>query len=214
MKDSKILVSKNIKWIVTILSFVGFILLSIAVLKNKVGNFDNLIYDKISLLISDKMTIFVRVITSFGSAAILIGITIGIMLIFKNKKHGILIGINLLSVFLFNLLLKFIYARPRPIDINLVEEGGCSFPSGHAMVSTAFYGFLIYLIFRSNINNKVKWLYSILLSLLIISICITRVYLGVHFASDVLGGMIIAIAYLIIFVSISFKYLPNKKSSK
>ena len=111
------------------------------------------------------MTFFVKMITNLGSAFALIVITLLIILFFKNKKYGILTGINLLVVFLFNLVLKFIFARPRPIDINLIEESGYSFPSAHAMVSTAFYGFIIYLILKSNLSKLNKTIYSVLLTM-------------------------------------------------
>ena len=203
-----------IKWFISIVCFVLFLTLSISVCINSIFGFDNFFYKQISLLISDNMTFFVKIITNFGSAAMLISITLLIMLLFKNKRYGILTMINLAIVFGFNLFLKFIFARPRPMDINIIEESGYSFPSAHSMVSTAFYGFIIYLIITSSISKKHKTIYSLLLGLLIIFICLTRVYLGVHYMSDVLGGFLIAMSYLILFVTLIDKYLTNKKSSK
>jgi len=213
MKINKKVIKDNIKWIIAFVMLILFIQLIIALSKDSIVGFDNFCYDKVSLLISDKMTFFVKMITNFGSSFALIGITLLIMLFFKNKKYGILTGINLVGVFLFNLALKFIFARPRPIDINLIEEGGYSFPSAHAMVSTAFYGFLVYLVLKSNLSKVAKMIYSILLVLLIVIISLTRVYLGVHYASDVLGGLIIAILYTILFTSCASKYLEKEKSS-
>lgn len=209
MKFKYELVMKNLKWIIALLMLIIFIQIVIALSKDSIVVFDNFCYDKLSLLISDRMTFFVKLLTNFGSAFALIGITLLIMLLFKNKKYGILTGINLVVVFLLNLLLKLIFARPRPMDINLIEESGYSFPSGHAMVSTAFYGFLIYLILKSSLSKSTKLIYSILLILLIVFICITRVYLGVHYASDVLGGLIISILYTILFTSVVIKYLQK-----
>jgi len=205
---------KSLKWFISIVCFVLFLTLSISVCINSIFGFDNFFYKQISLLISDNMTFFVKIITNLGSAATLISITLLIMLLFKNKRYGILTMINLAIVFGFNLFLKFIFARPRPMDINIIEESGYSFPSAHSMVSTAFYGFIIYLIITSNISKKQKTIYSLLLGLLIIFICLTRVYLGVHYMSDVLGGFLIAMSYLILFVTLIDKYLTNKKSSK
>ncbi len=214
MKDRIVFLKRNLKWIIALVSLILFFLIIRSIYRESIITFDNFYYDNIRVLISDRMTFFVKMVTSLGSAIALISLTVLVMLIFRNKKYGILTGVNLLVIFLFNLLLKFIFARPRPIDINLIEESGYSFPSAHAMVSTAFYGFFVYLICKTNLSKKLKWFYSILLSILIIFICITRVYLGVHYASDVFGGALLSIAYLVLFTSIVSKYLHNKKSSK
>ena len=207
-------VGKYLKWGIAAISLIIFIILLTLVNSDSIEVFDSFCYKYISLLIYPKMTFFVKVITSFGGATALILFALIIMLLSKEKKYGLFAGMNLLIVFLLNLLLKTIFSRPRPIDINLIEESGYSFPSGHAMISTAFYGFLIYLIWQTKFNKKIKWLYTVLLSILILLICITRVYLGVHYASDVLAGFFIAITYLIIFISIVSKFIQKKESSR
>ena len=210
------LLRKNLKWIICLITLILFIAIIRSVYKESIMNFDNFYYEHISKLISDQMTFFVKMITNLGSAFSLVSLTILILLIPKEKKYGILVGINLITIFVINTILKFIFARPRPLDINLIEELGYSFPSAHAMISTAFYGFIIYLIWQMKISKRRKWISSILLSILIVLIGITRIYLGVHYASDVFAGMLISISYLVLFTSIASKYLykNNKKSSK
>ena len=73
--------------------------------------------------------------------------------VIKNKKIGLSIFLNLVIITVLNQLLKRILQRPRPTEIRIIEETGYSFPSGHSMVSLAFYGYLIYLIYKY-INNK------------------------------------------------------------
>ena len=75
------------------------------------------------------------------------------------------------------------------------------------MVSMAFYGFLIYLIYKNVKNKYLKWISITILSLLITLIGISRIYLGVHYTSDVLGGFLISISYLIVFTN----FLPRKR---
>lgn len=210
------LLRKNLKWIICLITLILFIAIIRSVYKESIMNFDNFYYEHISKLISDQMTFFVKMITNLGSAFSLVSLTILILLIPKEKKYGILVGINLITIFVINTILKFIFARPRPLDINLIEELGYSFPSAHAMISTAFYGFIIYLIWQTKISKRRKWISSIVLSILIVLIGITRIYLGVHYASDVFAGMLISISYLVLFTSIASKYLykNNKKSSK
>ena len=106
-----------------------------------------------------------------------------------------------------NLILKILIQRPRPNGFNIINETGYSFPSGHSMVSTAFYGLLIYLSYK-NIKNKIlRRSICIILFFLIVLIGISRIYLGVHYASDVIGGFFLSIAYLIVFIEIVPKFL-------
>lgn len=98
----------------------------------------------------------------------------------------------------------------------LVQEKGYSFPSGHSFVAVAFYGFLIYLIITSNWNKKVKIVSSLFLTVLILLIGISRIYLGVHYPSDVTAGFIGGTIYLIIFIEIikGVVYEKKKKGQK
>ena len=109
---------------------------------------------------------------------------------------------------MINQVLKHIFLRARPVGIKLITESGFSFPSGHSMVGVAFYGYLIYLIIYSNLDKWKKTLFSSLLVLLILLIGISRIYLGVHFASDVIGGFALSLAYLIVFIN--FIYIKKE----
>lgn len=100
--------------------------------------------------------------------------------------------------------------RPRPTEFRIIEETGYSFPSGHSMTSMAFYGYLIYLIYKYVKNKYVKWISIVLLGILICSIGISRIYLGVHYTSDVLGGFLISVSYLVIYISAVNKFLIEK----
>ena len=117
---------------------------------------------------------------------------------------------DLLGVTIINNLLKVIIARDRPNINRLVTETGYSFPSGHSITSMVFYGYLIYLIYKYIDTKKIKILLIIILSLLIVTIGFTRIYLGVHYTSDVIGGFLLGVAYLIIFIGVSNKYIEKK----
>lgn len=132
-----------------------------------------------------------------------------LLVIIKNKMLGITILANLVISAGMNNLLKIIIQRPRPIGYRLIEETGYSFPSGHSMVSMAFYGYLVYLTYKHIKNKYLKYLLMIILNILILMIGTSRVFLGVHYTSDVLGGFIISIIYLIIYIKCIEKI--NKK---
>ena len=71
------------------------------------------------------------------------------------------------------------------------------------MVSMAFYGYLIYLVYKNIKNKYLKWILIVVLSILIILIGISRIYLGVHYTSDVLGGYLLSVSYLVLFIHIT-----------
>lgn len=92
--------------------------------------------------------------------------------------------------------LKLLVARPRPVtNGELVFAHGFSFPSGHALASALFYGSLALLLCYSNANNRTKTIVAVVLLFWIFLMAYDRVYLGVHYPSDVLGGFLLGIAW-------------------
>ena len=197
---------KKKRFYIIIVCLYLFLLIAILVLKKGILDIDSHSYSFIkNNLMSESLTPFIKIITNLGSAIVLIIVTLLITLFIKNKKTSIAIIINLVLAVLLNLIAKEIFARARPINsLRLVDEIGYSFPSGHSAVSMAFYGFLIYLIYNKY-TKKSKWILISFLSIIIIFIGISRIYLGVHYLSDVLAGFLFSISYLIIFV-----YFYNK----
>jgi undecaprenyl-diphosphatase len=103
---------------------------------------------------------------------------------------------------LLNLLGKLFFHRVRPIAA-LYTEGSFSFPSGHATMAVAFYGFIVYIISR-HVKRKSKKINIVFWGLLVIlAIGFSRLYLGVHYWSDVWGGYLLGLLWLIIGISIS-----------
>ena len=210
-KDWKEFIKKNLKWVVLFICLVGFLALAEDVFNKEIMNGDIIGYKLIStFLISDFVTPIAKFITNFGGAIFLSIATVMLFLLIKNKKIGLSIISNIVIIAVLNQLLKRILQRPRPTEFRIVEETGYSFPSGHSMVSMAFYGYLIYLIYRYIKNKYVKWTLITILSILICLIGISRIYLGVHYTSDVLGGFLLSISYLVIYISSIKKLLPEE----
>ena len=212
MKEKiKEFIVKNLKWIILFICLIGFLALAEDVFNKEIMNGDIIGYKIIStFLISDFTTPIAKFITNFGGAIFLIVVTIVLFILIKNKKIRLLIFSNLVIITILNQLLKRILQRPRPTEYRIIEETGYSFPSGHSMISMAFYGYLIYLIYKYVKNKYIKWISITLLSILICAIGISRIYLGVHYTSDVLGGFLISISYLIIYISAVNKFLIER----
>ncbi len=186
------------KRIVCIISFILF-LVTVILITNDNKYFDNYIINLFKYK-SDILTNIMKIITFLGSALSIILLTVLLIIVVNGKRNKILILINVIVTTLLNQLLKNVFQRGRPID-SIIEESGYSFPSGHSMVSMAFYGFLIYLVYKSNI--KYKGLIIGLLSVLIVLIGISRIYLGVHYPTDVIGGFTLSLSYLLLFIDIT-----------
>ena len=211
MKEKvKEFIVKNLKWIILFICLIGFLAIAEDVFNKEIMNGDIVGYKLIStFLISDFATPIAKFITNFGGAIFLTVLTIILFILIKNKKIGLSIFSNLVIITALNQLLKNILQRPRP-TYRIIEETGYSFPSGHSMISMAFYGYIIYLIYKYVKNKYIKWFSIVLLSILICSIGISRIYLGVHYTSDVLGGFLISVSYLVIYISAVNKFLIEK----
>ena len=204
---------KNNRYIIYIsIPFLLIILLITAkVIAGRELYIDKLAYQIfIEKLRNDKLTTFMKLATKLSNPEIMIVIAIISIIIcikfIKNKKLSLGIILNLAGITIINQILKFIFRRERPIGYRLIEMSGYSFPSGHAMVSLAFYGLLIYITKRLVKNKYLKILLIILNIAIIILIGVSRIYLGVHYLSDVLTGYSISIIYLLITTKLLNKY--------
>ena len=191
-----------IKWIILLGTLMVFAKITEDIFANEIFLFDEVIYQNISYFMNDIATVFFKIVTNLGSAITIGAVCVGSILFLKNKNYSKYIILNTILITVFNQVLKNIIQRPRPTEFRIIDESGYSFPSGHSMVSMAFYGFLIYLIYKNIQNKYLKWILCIILSILIILIGISRIYLGVHYASDVIGGFCFSIGYLVIFTKI------------
>ncbi|MTI20959.1 phosphatase PAP2 family protein, partial [Fulvivirga sp. RKSG066] len=177
----------------------------------KAGELDNFDKDATAWIYayrSESLTPFVIAITEMGSQwAYLVVIPIIAYLLYRKGKswrRTLQATLILISTFFLNLGIKYIISRPRPIEAErLVEvhDGSFSYPSGHSMSAIAFYGFIIYLTFKYVSNVYLKWALITLQTLLILGIGTSRVYLGVHFPSDVVAGFVAGIIWLLICIA-------------
>lgn len=177
---------------VSLFSLYLFLELGEEVLDKDILQFDSLITNFIYSFRSAFLNQVMMFFTSLGSGLALI--TMSVITIFyigavRKKDVAIYLGI-LCSGAILNIILKFLYQRPRPENLPLIHENSLSFPSAHAMNSFVFFAALSYFIFRETNNRNVTLIVSFASIIIIGLIGISRIYLGVHYPSDVLGGFI------------------------
>lgn len=185
--------------ITVVMPLIMFVIIAVNVIGHRVSQFDSCVYSAVAGIISPGLTEIMKVITFFGSGEFFVALaSIIILACFKKGAYSFyaaMIVINLALAALLNTGIKQLVERSRPDILRLIEISGYSFPSGHSMVSMSFYGLLIYLCY---INIKSRWKYPLIffMSILILSIGFSRIYLGVHYASDVLAGFSLGIFWV------------------
>ncbi len=162
---------------------------------------DNGVYQLIHSFESEHVTQIMKFITFFGSTVFIVGVCFVCFIV--NRKIGLWVSLNMASIALINQVIKWIVARPRPSVVHLVVETSYSFPSAHAMCSFVFYALFAFIIYQK--GKK----FGMILMVMPLLIGITRIYLGVHYTSDVLAGYLFALTY---FVTILFILFHHKKS--
>lgn len=199
---------KKFRIIIVCLCLLLFSVILFNVCKYGVLDIDNNVYNFISKnIMNDTLSSILKCVTHLGGVAFIV--LLGVLCFMFCKKNRWFITFDLVGCTVINQTIKHIVKRPRPNVLRLVSESGYSFPSGHSMISVAFYGLVIYFVYK-NINNKyLKWVLISLLSLLILTIGFSRIYVGVHYFTDVVGGFFLALAYLIVYI-----YIYNKKVIK
>ena len=187
---------------------ITFIVLIILIKTNLITTFDTAVYNLLTIHMNESLTGIVKAITLLGQDKFIIFVLIMVLIIsfiLKKIKTGAIVVLFLIITHTLNYIIKIIFQRPRPEILRLIEENGFSFPSGHTMAATALYGILIYLILKSELNKNLKIISASILSLMAFSVGLSRIYLGVHYASDVLGAFLISIILLLILISINEK---------
>lgn len=155
---------------------------------------DWFVYHLVQNLKCDFMTSFFKLCSNLGSTWFYV-ILVLLLVIFKNKKD-IWVGIHLLIIQGINRFIKALVKRARPPQIyHLVHETNYSFPSGHSMSAMAGYGLLIIEVQKSSL--KYKTIIKVFLAIMIFLIGLSRIYLGVHYFSDVIGGFLLSLSYLL-----------------
>ncbi len=183
-----------------VFAFIIFSLLAYTVLKLENDQFDFYVFDKVSAIESDGTTRFMQFVTFLGNHKFLIPANLILIAYFlfikKHRWYSIKVPVIAIGGVLLMFILKNLFNRPRPLIPLLEPVRGLSFPSGHALMSMSFYGLLIFLVWENIRDRTIRWSLSIFLILLILLIGFTRIYLRLHYFSDVIAGFAAGIIWL------------------
>jgi undecaprenyl-diphosphatase len=192
--------------VVFFVALLAFVLVARMVFLDKDGKFDERAFRFFSKNVSDVNTSVMQFFSFLGTHYFLIPANLLFIFYFlfiqKRRWYSIKIPSIAIGSLLLMFFLKQIFGRKRPLMPLLESARGLSFPSGHAMMSVSFYGLLIWLVYNNIKNPLLKWCLIIVLALLILFIGLSRVYLRVHYASDVVAGFCLGLMWLILSLSI------------
>ena len=197
------LARENLMIIVLSVALLIFVYLLQNVMSGDIRRIDGIAYQFFVVrLRRDWLTPIMQSFTSLSAPVVLAVMLIIVAAFAPGRMPGRFAAANLVGIVALNYALKEIVQRPRPEGFRLIAETGYSFPSGHSMVAVAFYGFLIWLIIRYEEDRLQRWIWSLALFFVVIMIGVSRVYLGVHYFSDVVAGYCVAAVWLVIFTRI------------
>ena len=203
------------KWILVAILTIIFILLWLGTITGVTDEIDNLIYKSVESIRSDFLTVVLIEITELGGVVglfLILLITV-IVLCKKNRvKEATAITLNLIISTFTYVILKNIFQRERPVTGNiLIDEVGFSFPSGHTTNNVAFYFLAIYLVCINVKNKKVRNISCVILAIIPILIAFSRIYLRVHYPTDVIAGFCLGIVLVVLFTTFIWPRIEKSK---
>jgi len=194
-------VEMTIVLVLFIIALTAFVYITRRVFVLNKNKLDTSVFNYLQSHVSNRNNDIMEVFTFLGTHQFLIPANLSLIAYFlfikKHKWYSIKIPAIALSSLGLMFLLKGLFDRERPSVPLLFHAKGLSFPSGHALMSVTFYGLLVYMVFKGVKNPTLKWTLIGLLIILIMIIGGSRVYLRVHYATDVIAGYCIGFLWLV-----------------
>lgn len=163
--------------------------------------FDKIAMDYIHNSTSPMVVHIMNLISWLGSPTffLTIGLSVFVYLLRnKKKKNAKLLLLSVVGSFLLNAIIKNMFSRIRPLNYMLIDQGGYSFPSGHSMVSMTFYTTLAYILLENVKDKRTRIFIWIGNFVLVGLIGFSRIYLGVHWPTDVIVGFFLGFIFFLI----------------
>ena len=203
------------KKIITVIGLsILFVIISILVIFGFTDSIDMGFYNFLMNFRCSFLDNYFILITKCGDVSFICGLVLGVILILRNK-YSLLYGCLAVDCALTNKIVKHIIRRDRPDVLKLIKQGGFSYPSGHSMISMCMYGCLIYVVLKKIKNKYLKWFLVFIQNLTNDEINnsdslnlygLSRIYVGVHYLSDVVSGFILGLIILILYIELINKY--------
>lgn len=221
-------ITKNLNWLkilsLEMLAILIAFILSISVViffikriffQNKT-RFDSEVFVFLERYVNDGATSFMQFFTFFGSQHFLVPAYLSLIFFYFLVRKQKWMGLRVTAVSVTSLLLmfglKYLFLRPRPLTPLLKAVNGFSFPSGHAFMSFSFFGLLMYIIIKEVKHPVIRTFAFFLITTIILLVGLSRIYLRVHYASDVIAGFCMGFMWLVISLGL-ISFLENRKSS-
>ncbi|HMH02435.1 MAG TPA: phosphatase PAP2 family protein [Terriglobales bacterium] len=186
--------------VVAIMALLLFAWMAEEVLEAGTIRFDNSIRAAVHQRASPALTVFMRGITLLGSMEVLLPavlIVLTFLLVRGKRYEAIVLSVTMAGGVILNMVLKLSFRRVRPDPFfDLATPASYAFPSGHALLALCFYGVMVRILSDSLKSREYRWMVWVGAVLLIGLIGLSRIYLGVHHASDVLAGYAAAIVWI------------------
>ncbi|KIY23074.1 phosphatase PAP2 family protein [Mesobacillus subterraneus] len=205
--------------VIGFISLIGFSFIAVLIGVGKVAEFDQALISFIRGFETPALTSIMKLFTFIGSFPVVLVIFLIVSFIFyrvlKSRTEIFLVAAVIVGTQVINLLLKLLFHRARPDIHLLIDVGGYSFPSGHAMSAFAVYGILTFVFWRHIPKSIGRISLIIGSSMFILFIGMSRIYLGVHYPSDIIGGYFASAAWLTVAIWFfqSYKERQWEKSS-
>lgn len=194
-----------------ILLLMCFGVLAVVISKNPINSFDLKLAAFVQSFENPSLTKVMEVFTAIGSTkycvAIIVLAMIFLYFVLGHRTELIFLCGVLGGSVVLNQILKRLFHRERPSVYRLIEESGYSFPSGHAMGALALYGALAFLLWRHVSTRAGRSILIVLSGFMIGMICISRVYLGVHYPSDIIGALMVSGFWLVMMIWLCRPYV-------
>lgn len=197
------LARRNVRLLVALTAALVFLYLLEEVGEGEIMKLDTLAYRLfVEKLRSDPITSVMKSFTGLLDIPVLLVMTLIVTAFAPGKAPGRCVAANLIGSLVLNVVLKQIIQRPRPDGFRLIAETGYSFPSGHSMISMAFFGLLVWMVWSYEKDRRFRLIWCTLFSLIIVMVGVSRIYLGVHYASDVLAGFCVSLIWLAFYTKV------------
>ncbi|OPG94463.1 phospholipid phosphatase [Chryseobacterium mucoviscidosis] len=195
------------------LSLAVFSIIALSISDNQIHRFDDSLITWIQGMESQGMTRWMELFTWIGSGIPVVIITILSMVVLyvflKHRRELLFLGCVIAGSAILNTLLKLMFHRARPTIHRIIEVSGYSFPSGHSMAAFSLYGGLAFLIWKHIPTAVGRVLMIIVSAMFILMIGMSRIYLGVHYPSDVVGGYFMSGCWLAVCIWFYQRYLER-----